>query len=236
MLESTENNTRSYSAGASYRHLLSRTLSFHVGYTRMVTTSNLPHAQPYQSDGIDAGLGYGDSLAITPRTMLAFGTSSALYHSTGGSTDFRVNGNVNLAHSIGRTWSASVGYVRDAGYVVGYQDLVQTDSVTASFGGLVARRVRWTSSAWLSRGEIGINSTGHYTNSWVTSSLSFALTRTLAAYAQYSFNQYRTPANSSTIVALTDFSRHTVSVGVSAWLPIFNTRMRPGGMSPENGS
>jgi hypothetical protein len=189
--------------------------------------SAAPNTPSYYGDGLDAGLNYGDQLAIARRTTLSFGTSTSVYHSTGSSTNFRVNGNVGLTHSMGRTWSASVGYVRDAGFVAGFNNLVMTDSVSASVGGLIAPRIRWNSGVWWSRGEIGIDSTSHYTNTWANSTLSFALTRSLAAYAQYSFNQYQTPAHSSTIVTLTDFSRHSVSAGVSAWLPIFNTRSTP---------
>jgi hypothetical protein len=236
MLDNPDSDVSWYSAAVTFRHLLSRTLEFHLGYNHSVSASHAPNVQSYQSDGIDVGLGYGDSLAITRRTTLGFGTSTGLYHSAASSTTFRVNGNVSITHTMGRTWSAFAGYVRDANFVPGFQDLVLSDSVTASLGGLIAPKVRWTSSVWWSRGEIGLDSSTHYTNEWATSTMSFALTRALALYGQYSFNQYQTPANSSTIVRLTDFSRHTVSAGVSALLPIFNTRTRPGGMSPENGS
>jgi hypothetical protein len=66
--------------------------------------------------------------------------------------------------------------------------------------------------------------------------LSLALTRSLALYSQYSFNQYQTPANSTILTAVTDFSRHSVSAGVTAWLPIFNTRRPTRDASPEDHS
>jgi hypothetical protein len=226
VLDRPDSNVYSYTAAVTYSHTLSRTLAYHVGYNRTMSVSSGPNTQPYYGDGLDAGLNYGDSLLISRRTTLSFGTSTGVYHSTGGSTNFRVNGNVGITHTMGRSWSASAGYVRDAGYVAGFHDLVFTDSVNASVGGLIAPRIRWNSGVWWTRGEIGVNA-GHYTNEWATSTLSFALTRSLAAYAQYSFNHYQTPANSSTIVTLTDFRRHTVSAGVSAWLPIFNTRSTP---------
>jgi hypothetical protein len=226
VLNIPDSNVYSYSAAVIFNHTLSRTLAYHIGYNRTMSISSGPNAQPYYGDGVDVGLNYGDSLAISRRTTLAFGTSTGVYHSTGGSANFRINGNVGIAHSIGRTWSASVGYIRDAGYVAGFHDLVLTDSVNASLGGLLAPRIRWNSGVWWSRGEIGTNA-GHYTNEWANSTLSFALTRSLAAYAGYSFNRYQTPANSSTIVTLTNYSRHTASAGVSAWLPIFNTRSTP---------
>jgi hypothetical protein len=224
MFDSPESSVNSYMGSVRFRHLLTKALAFHAGYSRTVSTSNFANAQPFRINGIDVGLDYGDSLNIARRTTLSFATSTALYESTGSSTQFRLNGNIGITHSMGRTWSAFAGYVRDASYVPGYQDLVLTDSATASLGGLIAPRVRWTSGVYWTRGEIGLDSASHYTNAWVSSSLSLALTRSIAMYSQYSFNQYQTPPNSTTLTALTKFSRHSVSAGVNAWLPIFNGR------------
>jgi hypothetical protein len=239
MLDSPENNARSYMAQASFRHFLTKAVAFHLGYSRTQNASALSNAPSFHSDGIDGGLDYSDSLGKERRTTLSFGTSTSLYDSTGGSTAFRLNGTANLSRAIGRTWSASVGYVRDGSYVPGFQDLVLSDSVTGSFGGLISPRVRWTSSLWWTRGQLGFdsaNSANHYTNNWASSTLSFAMTSSLAVYSQYSFNQYRVPPNSTTLTALTNYSRHTVSVGVSAWLPVFNTRRPPRVMGAADNS
>jgi len=209
-----------------------------VGYSYSQTASAQPNAPSFRSNGIDAGLNYSDALGRERRTTLTFGTSTALYKGTGGTSSFRLNGNVSISREIGRTWSAFIGYVRDGGYVPGFQDLALSDSVSASLGGLIAPKVRWTSSLWWTRGELGFDSANanHYTNSWASSTLSFALTRSLALYSQYSFNQYRVPGNSTSITALTNYSRHAVSAGVSAWLPIFNARKPTRVTSPEDRS
>jgi hypothetical protein len=89
---------------------------------------------------------------------LTFATSTVSTHhgfqSTGSSANFRVNGNIGLAHSMGRTWSVLGTYVRDASHVPGFQDLVLTDSLNASLG---ASRVQAQvdSSVWWTRARLG---------------------------------------------------------------------------------
>ena len=63
----------------------------------------------------------------------------------------------------------------------------------------------------------------YYETVGASSVLSFALTRRLAAFAQYSYYRNHIPAGLTTLAALTNFDRQSASVGLSLFEPIFST-------------
>ena len=60
----------------------------------------------------------------------------------------------------------------------------------------------------------------------VSSTLELALTRGLGLFGQYAYYHYRVPPGSTDIPLLPLFSRHTVTVGLTAWLPLIHSRSR----------
>jgi hypothetical protein len=186
--------------------------------------------QPVRMDGIDAGLDYGDTIALSRRTQLSFGSSIGGYGSRNGPTQYRLNGNVTISRGIGRTWSASAEYFRATQFFALFREPVLTDSVSGSFGGLLAPRVRWNSGARWTRGQVGFGTTNVFYTYSATSSLGVAITRLLGAYAQYGYYHNDLGAASSTFTnfnILSNVARQIVSTGLSIWLPIFNNERAP---------
>lgn len=228
LLDRKENNTRSYTAGGVVSHQLFRYLSVRGGYRRQVTDSALPGAERAVSDILDAGVdfNYAGGIQLDRRTTLRFGTSSAFYSTTTGGSHFRLNGNAGISRGIGRTWAAMVDYVRDAGYQVGFNDIVLSDTASASLSGLVLPRVSSSSSLSWQRGAVGFNSGVAYKQYGASTALNFGLTRMLGLYAQYSQFHYNVPAAATTLPFFERYSRRTVSAGLTAFVPLINTGRR----------
>jgi hypothetical protein len=114
-----------------------------------------------------------------------------------------------------------VGYTRDTDFTLGFAAPLLNDSVSAGVGGQLALRVKWSAGGGYSRGTVGFGSDtfAGYTGS---SRLDVALTRTLAAYCQYAYYHYDTPAGSSALNLASSFSRQVGSVGLSLSLRLVN--------------
>jgi outer membrane protein assembly factor BamA len=138
-------------------------------------------------------------------------------------TQYRLLGNANLAHAMGRTWIAAAGFSRTLGFIAAFHEPVLADSATASLGGQLTRRIAWTSLALWTRGYIGLDAGRHYDSSGASSNLSFGITRQLGAFLQYSYYRNQLPDGSTTFAGLTNFSRQTAIVGLTLYVPIFNS-------------
>jgi hypothetical protein len=222
----TIGNIRMYGAQATFNHRLTRTMGFHLGYgRRQETTYGTPDTPAPRYDSIDAGLDYGGSVAR--RTTLSFGTSTAIAY-WANSSHVRLNGNAAITRGIGRTWSASAAYARAMESMVGFRAPVLSDSVNVSAGGLVAPRVTWRAGVGWTRGQVGFGGTDPFSAYMGRSGIQVALTRKLAAYAQYGYYRYQVPVRSTTLALLSHFERQTVSIGLRAWLPLLHgERTRP---------
>jgi hypothetical protein len=114
------------------------------------------------------------------------------------------------------------------GFEIGFLEPVLSDTVQLSLGGMLNHRVRWTSSVSGARGQVGF--TGHAEYTWYTaaSSLSIAIRRQIAAFAQYAYYIYDVPAVTVALFTFPHFERQTVSAGVTFFLPVFSsTRVHP---------
>jgi hypothetical protein len=215
---------------AVFSQQIAKGLGFHLGYGHTVT--QYQNAPSTESDNIDAGIDYnrGGTIALGPRTTITFATSTALITTAdrnggGSQTHFRVNGNAGIARRLGRTWSASLTYVRGLGYDAGFSDPILSDSVTGSFGGLLAPRTNFSSSASWTRNQVGFggDAFGGYS---ATSALNVGIIRSVGAYAQYTYFGYTVPPSTAALNILSNFSRQTVSVGLNLWVPIITGRAR----------
>jgi hypothetical protein len=92
-----------------------------------------------------------------------------------------------------------------------------------SLGGTLSRRVRWTNSGSWSRGQIGFGGSDHMTWYSASSSLSVAIARPVALFAQYGYYMYDVPVGASSILSAPRFERQSVSVGLTTYVPVFGT-------------
>jgi hypothetical protein len=216
---------------ATVRHSLTRRVALRFGYGRFAsTTYGAAQSQRLSRDNYEAGLDYADLLRLQlgRTTTLAFAPNAAVMH-WNGRTQFRLNGSASLTHGMGRTWSASAGYIRDTGFVIGFQQPVLTDSAVGSLGGMVGDRVRWTTTGSWMRGQIGFDSPTSFSWTSATSGLSVALGRSIALFGQYGYYAFNVPPGAFSLTTVPQFARQTVSVGLSVFAPIFSSsgRVRP---------
>jgi hypothetical protein len=75
---------------------------------------------------------------------------------------------------MGRTWGAAANYVRDSAFEAAFNDIVFSDSVSASVGGLIGGKVSSNSSILWNLGEVGFDGE-RFTAFSATSSLTYGL-------------------------------------------------------------
>jgi len=241
-----EANVDARAVRATFTHSLTRKLGFHVGYgiqeTRYVVR---PDAKPVRTNLMDIGLGYGDGLTLTfaRHYTLSLGIGASIAKNgdpvsvatTGKDTIFMVTGAATLSRSIGRTWGASLGYVRGTSYVVGFTEPLMTDSANAGIGGRLTTRLQVSAGAGASRGQQLFSESGGDVVSYTASTrLTYALFSHLGLYGQASYYRFSIPPGFTNFGFVPDLDRRSVSVGLTTWLPLINQRRArrdPGGQT-----
>jgi hypothetical protein len=104
----------------------------------------------------------------------------------------------------------------------GFNDPFLSDAVTASYGGLLSRRLSFSSSADYAFGAVGLEGDNNgYDSASASAGLQYALSRTLAVYARYVY--YRYHFDSGVVLDprfVPALDRQGVRVGLSASFPI----------------
>ena len=219
------------SVGMRYNHSFTRKLSFYVGY--QLSQSRYPESggEPFRYGNMDIGLGYGDGLVLNfgryTTLSMNFGVSVAKngdpvsVAKTGKSTQFFVTGAATLSRSIGRTWSASLGYSRGVTYALGFLEPFYTDSATAGLGGQVVERLYFSLGAGASRGQQIFSEGGSLTAYTGSARLTYGLFSNLGLYAQASYYKYAVPLSvEQSFAFLPQLQRRSVSAGVTTWFPL----------------
>jgi opacity protein-like surface antigen len=213
---------------ASYRFQVSSGIGYRLGYSYRESRFDSGAGRQFRNHNLDLGVDYNKALSFSRRTTLAFGTGSG-FVSDGTNTQFQVLGNARLNHEIGRTWNAAIAYARGFNFIETLRAPVLTDSVTAEFGGLVNRRLQFTSSAQASIGQLGLSSakTGFDTYH-AGAGLSYAVTRYVSLDANYS--AYRYSFEAQTLLppgVANNVNRQSLRASLSLWAPIFQRSRRP---------
>ena len=223
-------NLTAFGGQVLYTRQLLKKLRAHAGYLQSQSRLRNPDRWSQPLRNVDLGLDYGDALHLTRRTTLSFNGGLATTRAVQGSsanpdsTQYRVLGNVNLDHFIGRTWVMGAGVSRTIGFVAGFREPVLADSAIANLTGQLATRLSWTSTASWMRGYVALDSSRHYDTAGASTSLFFGLTRRIATFAQYTYYSNRVPPDASLLPVFTNFDRQIASVGLSFFQPIFNTQ------------
>ena len=230
--ENADLETRS--ASVRFTHSLTRKLAFYLGYGMQEQRNGFNQNQnqePLRSNLMEVGLGYGDGLTLRfgrHYTLSAsFGASimkngdPVSVATTGESTAFAVNGAATLSRSIGRSWGASLGYLRDTHYMLGFTQLITTDSANAGIGGPLTRRLQFSAGAGAARGQqVFSSSQGDLVSYTASTRLSFALFSHLALYGQASYYRFSIPADFANFGFVPNLNRRSASVGLSTWVPL----------------
>jgi hypothetical protein len=131
--------TRGISARAGYQYGMGRPRSSGGSWSQIQT--------------IDSGINFNRQLSFSRRLRLSFGTGFATIGDLA-NTYYTMTGNVRLSWSISRTWSASVGFNRDAQFFDDLQSIGVSNRVQSGVGGPLTRRMSL-------HGSVGMSSMDH---------------------------------------------------------------------------
>ncbi len=219
---------RSHSGGGGVVYGLARGLDLRARYLYTGATYEGSSDPLVAGHNIDAGVDFRRALSFSRRLYLSFGTGSAVV-SDSVDTRYRLTGHVQLTREIGRTWDASIAYVRDAGFAAALREPVFSDSLTIFAGGLVNRRLQLRFSAAAVIG--GYTFTGPNTgfDSYNgTADLTVGLSRYLGLGASYSYYRYAFEDGAPLPAALSlDFDRQSAQVYFTTWLPLIHRARKP---------
>lgn len=219
-----DDNFELWGARGMWSRKMTRDVAAHIGYGREEIQQSVVGAR-FIHEVFDVGIDLAREISLARRTALNFNTQTSVIRETGGERRYRLNGGVGLTRGFRRTWAASLAATRNTEFLPGFLAPVFSDGVSSTVSGMLADRVQWTAAVGASRGQVGFESQESFVSYTGTSRLSAGLTHHLGLYAEYSYYHYNLPAGSTTIVLLPQLSRQSVSVGFSAFVPIF-TRVR----------
>jgi hypothetical protein len=206
---------------------LARDLGLNLGYQRR--QSEYPSIdRTVRQESINAGLDFSKALSFSRRTTVSFNTGSALVR-TARATRYRALGSAVLNHEVGRSWLATANYNRNVIFVETLLDPVFSDSWSASFGGLITRRLQFQSSVGASLGRVGLDTPGSRFQTIVGSTgLSYAITRYVSVGANYSYYQYEFGDGVTLPPGVPrTMDRQSVRANLNLWMPLMNIARRP---------
>lgn len=221
---------RNQMAGARYQYSFTPTFGMHAGYSysegRYGWSASM--AYPVTGHNIDVGVDYNKTLPLGRRTTFGFATGTSIVKGTGtytgdeGNYHFNAHLTAYLNTALGRTWNANVNYQRGLMFVQGFQEPWFSDSVGATIGGYLGRRVNVSAQAGWTNGSGYYSEQEGNIGAWTaTANLQLAITRTVALFAQYFYYHYDTRGQQVIpFFAASDFDRRGVRAGLSLWLPL----------------
>lgn len=219
-----ENNFELWGARGLWTRRMTRDVAARIGYGREEIQQSVAGGR-FSHEVFDAGFDLARNISLARRTTFNFTTQTSMVRETGGERRYRLNGGIGLVRTFERTWAASLSATRNTEFLPGFLVPIFSDGVGGTVSGMLAERLQWSAAVGASRGQVGFESREDFVSYTGTSRLSAGLTHHLGLYAEYSYYHYDLPAGSTTIVLLPQLSRQSVSVGFSAFVPIF-TRVR----------
>ena len=218
------NDFELWGARGMWTRKLTRDVAARIGYGREEIQQSADGGR-FIHEVFDVGIDLAREISLARRTAFNFTTQTSMVRETGGERRYRLNGGIGLTRGFRRTWAASVSATRNTEFLPGFLEPIFSDGVSGTLSGMLADRVEWSAVVGASRGQVGFESLEDFVSYTGTSRLSAGLTHHLGLYAEYSYYHYDLPPGSTTIVLLPQLSRQSVSVGFSAYVPIF-TKVR----------
>jgi hypothetical protein len=214
-------------AGAGLMAGVGRGLALRAGYQYSEGGYLHSDGRRVENHNIDAGIDYSRALSFSRRTTLSFSTGSSVVEHEG-HRRYRATGAANLAHEIGRTWTASLAYFRGVRILETWDAPLFSDVMTASLGGLINRRIQVASSAGGSMRQLGLDRSHRgFTSYWGATNISIALNRHLNFGVNYLYTQHRF----DTDVPLPTLwpqrgERQRVTAHIGVWMPLLSQTRR----------
>ena len=220
-------DTTSYGAGGGYSYSLARGLALRLGYG--FSEHDSPgRSEPNRVHSVDAGVNFNRAISFSRRTTLAFSTGTAA--TTDGSSDpqYHLTGGVSLRHDIGRTWGAAAGYSRSVRFIDALAQTYVSDGASATFGGLITRRLQFSSQASVGFAQKGSRGGANFDTYLGSLGLTYGVTRSLAMGVTYSYYRYEFAAGAVPPPGFgRELDRQSVTANISFWTPLMYRARRP---------
>jgi len=222
-------NDQTVSTGTMrYTRTLVRGLDLNLGYGYTVAHYVFGAETPTTKvQNLDLGLGYNRELSFSRRTKLAFNSGTAGYNDQA-HTRYRIVGRVALMHEIGRTWTTSVGYYRDVGFVENLRDPTFSDSISVGLSGLVTRRLQLHSAAGGAVGTVGLSTNANrFSGYYGEGGFTIGLTRFMGLDVSYVKYHYHVGAQQVLPIGVfTQLDRQSIRFALQLWSPLINRGRR----------
>jgi hypothetical protein len=175
----------------------------------------------WQGGEIDAGLNLSRSLSLTRRASFGFRTGATGVE-TRGVRRYLLTGSADFNYELGRSWTASLSYVRNTQFIDTVEDPLIGDAVTFDIGGLVSRRVQLNTALAARTGRFGIGAADpKFRSGHARINVSVAMSRYLAINSDYSYITYNSGAGAVLPGEIRPRAeRHSLRVRLSTWIPL----------------
>ncbi len=224
------NRFRELSGGGVYQYRMREGVGLRLGYGyrgaeyRSVSSVGSSPAE----HSLDIGLDLRKMLSDSRRTSFALKTGSALVEAATptnqqtSSRQLRVLVDTSLSHQMGETWQVVGSYRRGSDIVEGLTAPVFTDAVSLTAGGFLSRHVDFHSSLAYSTGEPSLAAASqNFTSYTGNARMRIAFSEKLATTAEYLYYFYDFSKAPQLVPGYVPrFSRNSVKVGVSLWVPV----------------
>jgi hypothetical protein len=218
----------SYSAQAGFSRNMSRNAALRFGYVFRGGDIGGGTGSESTSHGIDIGAQYSRPLSATRRAFFSFTLGSSALDAAGEAALagqnrlLRTHGSMSAAYQFSSRWQARGNYRRELQYVPEFAEAVYTDGIGLALDGLLSSRFDFLATAGYATGASPFSRDAITLKSYTGDvRIRFALTRTLALYAEYLYYFYeyqaRTPLTATVPPSL---ERNGVRVGLSTWVPL----------------
>lgn len=222
-----DNNFEVWGARGQWSRKLTRDVGVHMGYGREQIRETALSADGFVHETIDIGFDLARALSLARRTTVTFNAQPSVVRETGGERRYRLNGGLAIMRGFQRSWMAAVAANRSTDFRAGFVQPIYADNVSGTLSGMPWSRLEWSASLAASRGQVGADSIDRFTTYSGNSRLSAGVTRHLGVYAQYDYSRYQLPSGSTTIALLPALSRQAISIGLSAYAPLFSRIRTP---------
>jgi hypothetical protein len=212
-------DTNVQEAGVNYQREMGRRLSLRAGYGIQTGTS-ISEDDDIVIHNIDAGVDYNRTLPGLRNTTMSVSTGSTVIQLERGH-QFGLSVSAGLVHLMGRSWMASISYDRGAEFLPVVGDVLQSDSVVGSIGGMASQRVELTFTGSYSSGHLGLREEAETKAYNGGAELEFGLSSRFAINTSYRYYFYDF-ADAATLPVGLPFaeSRHSVTAGLVVHLPL----------------
>jgi hypothetical protein len=228
-------------ANLSFDGSIGRTSGLSASYRYTWTGTFLDASDwiPLEQHSAEAGYRYSKRMSSTRTLSLALGGGATRAETVSAATrtrreDWLPSGRGGVSLDLGRTWTVGADYRRALAVLYGVTaDSYFTDAASVSAGGLIGSRLDVTFFGAYATGRAVLTeaSGGRYETHAFTGQVRYAMARSCAAVANYSYYKHQFRAVTDLPEAFPPrLERSTVQVGLAFWVPLHRTRApRAGG-------